>query len=91
VRSGGQVFCDAEPLDVGDCPDRICKVVVEGGPLENLACEASVEIRGSVAGSVSAGNSVHCGDVRGSVTAGNSVHCGNVDGAATAGNNLYKR
>lgn len=43
---------------------------------------------GNVGGSVTAGDGVNCGDVGGSVKAGDGVNCGNVNGSVSAGDSV---
>ena len=55
------------------------------GKAQNVYSDFSVEIKGDVAGNVSAGEKLSCGDVGGSAEAGTSVECGDVDGDVHAG------
>ena len=79
VRVGGKVV-------VGD-GQPVTKIVCEGN-IESLHCERSVEVKGSVHGSVHAGGSVVCGDVGFHVTASGSVECGHVGGDVRAGGSV---
>ncbi len=58
------------------------------GEVMNVTSDFGVEIRGSVAGSVKAGDGVVCGDVYGDVEAGDGVDCGNVAGNVHAGDGV---
>ena len=58
------------------------------GPALNVNSDFSVHCEGDVAGSVTAGDGVNCGNVRGSVTAGDGVNCGNVVGNVQAGDGV---
>lgn len=60
------------------------------GPALNIQSDFSVTCSENtvIQGSVTAGDSVCCGDVAGNVSAGDGVNCGNVDGNVNAGDGV---
>jgi len=60
------------------------------GDVNHLRTDNTATIKGSVLGSVEAGNTVECGDVGGDVEAGNSVHARDIKGKVKAGNSIHK-
>jgi hypothetical protein len=87
--NGKRVYPDGEG---GDDARKtvIVKVEVENnGVLQELRSDASVEVKGDVAGSVRAGDSVTCGAVGGDLSASGSVHAGNVNGSLSAGGSIH--
>lgn len=84
VVNNGKIVVDGQTIHSGS--EQI--LVEVHGDVNNLRSDNSVTVKGSVLGSVDAGNSVHCGDVQGDVEAGNSVHARQVKGKAKAGNSV---
>src|SRR4051794_2303956 len=60
------------------------KIVIHGNPGDVYAAKASIEVRGTVSGNVTASGNVNCDDVRGSVYAGGNVNCDDVRNGVTA-------
>ncbi len=58
------------------------------GKAQNIYSDFSVEVKGDVSGSISAGENVSCGDVDGSVDAGQGVKCGDVGRDVNAGTSV---
>jgi hypothetical protein len=81
---GGSIVVNGKSIHQGF---ETIQVTVEGD-VNNLRTDNSATIKGSVLGSVDAGNSVHCGDVGGDVEAGNSVHAKSIKGKVKAGNSI---
>ena len=48
----------------------------------------SADIDGGISGSVSAGNSINCGDIGHSASAGHDINCGNIGQSASAGDDI---
>jgi hypothetical protein len=82
--NNGSIIVNGKNLYSGSQP---IQVTVEGD-VNNLRTDNSATVKGSVLGSVDAGNSVHCGDVGGDVDAGNSIHARVIKGKAKAGNKI---
>ena len=57
------------------------------GPL-NVEVYGSADIRGSVGGNATAGDSMNCGPIGGNASAGDSMTCGTVGGYAKAGDSI---
>lgn len=82
--SGGDIYIDGQKVEV------IAKVtqIEITGDVGEIRSDCSVNVKGHVKGSVSAGGSVNCGDVGGDVSAGGSVNSDNVKGAIKAGGSV---
>lgn len=60
------------------------------GTVRDIHSEFGVVVKDStIAGSVSAGGGVECGDVGGSIRAGDGINCGAVGGNVSAGDSVY--
>lgn len=86
IINNGKVMADGKVIHTSENTNIIVEV---HGDVNNLKSDGSVEVKGSVLGSVEARNSVHCGDVSGDVDAGNSVHANNIKGSVKAGNSIF--
>lgn len=88
IINNGKIMADGKVIHTSENTNIIVEV---HGDVNNLKSDGSVEVKGSVLGSVEARNSVHCGDVGGDVSAGNSVHARSIKGKVKAGNSVYSK
>jgi hypothetical protein len=88
IVNNGQVMADGKVIHTSQNTNLIVEI---HGDVNNLKSDGSVNVKGSVLGSVDARNSVHCGDVGGDVNAGNSVHARSIEGKVKAGNSVYSK
>ncbi len=82
VKVDGKVVDDSTPG-----PGGILKVAIEGDPVD-VSSDCSVDVKGTVKGSVTAGGSVNCDDVGGNVQCGGSVNCDDISGNVMAGGSI---
>jgi len=88
IINNGQIMADGKVIHTSGNPNLTVEI---HGDVNNLKSDGSVEVKGSVLGSVEARNSVHCKDVGGDVDAGNSVHAQKIKGNVKAGNSVYSK
>ena len=98
------VYINGVKQKISDSTKEIT-IVVEGNIEGDLRVDnASVKVKGNVAGSVdsggsctvdgfvgqniNAGGSIRCGEVKGNADAGGSIRCGSVGGNASAGGSI---
>lgn len=82
ILVNGRVWNEADPVA------GVVELHIIGDPL-SVETDASVIVKGSVKGNVTAGGSVQCGEVSGGVSAGGSIQAaGKLGGSISAGGSV---
>jgi len=87
INTNGTVTVNGETFSP-EAEARKVEIKIEGHVNNVEARVGSVSVNGDVRGSVSAGNSVECGNVGDKVSAGGSVECATVGGNVSAGGSV---